>query len=657
LRTSSQFKTNGRLNISEPSDLIDLFRVSLLVFLASGFLWLAASPRASAQNKVEVKIETEALETSALGYSSVLAVLSDEDVVRYEKIFTLQERGDMKSAKSLVGQLDNDILLGHVLFQRYMHPTAYRSSYKELSTWLTAYADHPGAKRVYRLAKMRKPSGAKAPVRAERRRWRALPTDPGLRSKPPRRKNTSKRRRVAQIKTHVRSLLRRERPTQALNYVNEKRVQRDLTDHEYGQIRQWIANSYYLENVDSKSLRLSKSIIKKNGKKVPLAYWTAGLSSWRMGEKEEAANYFTHVARAEYVSSHHRSAGAYWAARAYLVTREPKRVIEMLEIAADQNTSFYGILAARQLGIEPGLGEASLTVTRDEIKSALEIKGVARAVALAQIGEVALGEEEMRRAHAKCDATHDPALLVLTQHWHLPSSQLEIADYSDVPALNAGLYPIPEFAPDDGFKLDRALLFAFMRQESKFNSRATSRVGARGLMQLMPRTAVHVAKDRSLRSTNKDRLYEPSFNMMLGQMYIQELMSSYGLNSNLFELLVAYNGGPGNLRKWKRNTVFQDDPLLFIESIPSRETRGFLKAVSRNLWMYRLTLNQEVPSLDLVASGNWPKYLPIETSFLAPKSKTPAIKISVSVEEPSGRVLGRNDLGESDRFFESAPRK
>lgn len=556
--------------------------------------------------------------TATAGVESQYAVLSDDDVSRYRTIFALQERGDMEGANEVLRDVENEILHGHVLFQRYLHPTAYRSNFKELDRWMVRYADHPGARRIHRLATRRKPGGAKAPKRAERRRWRTLPDTSAEKAKPPRRKNKSQRRRVAQIKTHVRSLLRRERPTQALNYLSEKRTQRDLTDHEFDQIRQWIANSYYLENVDKKALFLARDIIKNNERRVPSAHWTAGLASWRLGRIDDAAHHFEALARGDYVSPGQRAAGAYWAARGYLQTRKPQRYEEMLDIAAAHNTSFYGILAARQLGIEPDLGIETLRVSLEDMNKALSIPGVARAVALAQIGEGALGEEEMRLAHAKAKAESDPALLVLTRHWHMPSSQLEIAFYSKVPALNAGLFPVPEFEPDDGFKLDRALLFAFMRQESKFNAHATSRVGARGLMQLMPRTAVHVAKDRSLRGANKDRLYDPSFNMMLGQKYIQELMSSYGLNDNLFELLVAYNGGPGNLRKWKRDTVFQDDPLLFIESIPSRETRGFVEAVSRNLWMYRITLNQSAPSLDLVASGAWPQYLPIETSFAAP---------------------------------------
>lgn len=548
------------------------------------------------------------------GYS----VLSDADVATYRSIFELQERGDWTRANARIRTLENDVLMGHVLYQRYMHPTAYRSKFSELDAWMDQYADQPDAARVWRLANARKPAGAKAPDRPERRRWRTLPNSEAEKAKPPLRRNKSERRRVAQIKIHVRSLLARERPTQAINYLSDRAVQRDLTDHEYDQIRQWIANSYYLENVDEKALRVSQDILKTNSRKVPLAYWTAGLASWRLGAFDDAARYFQGLAAADYVTDNERASGAYWAARALFRIGKPSEAIAMLELAKDNNTSFYGILAARQLGDDPRLGTEALHVSRAELDSALSQPGVARAVALAQVGQSTLAEEEMRLAHGRADAVLDPALLLLAEHWRLPSSQLEIAYYSKVPAINAGLFPVPDFAPDNGFQLDRALLFAFMRQESKFNSRATSRVGARGLMQLMPRTAVHVAKDRSLRSTNKDRLYDPSYNMMLGQSYIQELMSGYGLNENLFELLVAYNGGPGNLKKWKRETNYMDDPLLFIESIPSRETRGFVEAVSRNLWMYRLTLDQAAPSLDLIAAGAWPRYLPVETRFAAP---------------------------------------
>ena len=72
-------------------------------------------------------------------------VLSEEDINRYRSIFELQEQAKWKQADKLIARLENPVLMGHVWFQRYMHPTGYRSKYSELSNWLSEYADHPNA--------------------------------------------------------------------------------------------------------------------------------------------------------------------------------------------------------------------------------------------------------------------------------------------------------------------------------------------------------------------------------------------------------------------------------------------------------------------------------------------------------------------------------
>ena len=69
----------------------------------------------------------------------------------------------MKQAIREMGRVKDPMLKGHVLAQRYLHPTAWRSSYKELSSWLSAYNDHPDASRIYWLAKRRQPAKARAP--------------------------------------------------------------------------------------------------------------------------------------------------------------------------------------------------------------------------------------------------------------------------------------------------------------------------------------------------------------------------------------------------------------------------------------------------------------------------------------------------------------
>ena len=77
------------------------------------------------------------------------------------------------------------------------------------------------------------------------------------------------------------------------------------------------------------------------------------------------------------------------------------------------------------------------------------------------------------------------------------------------------LYPLPNWEPREGYRVDRALIFAFIRQESAFNVRAKSYVGARGLMQLMPATAGFIARKR-FRGSKRNQLYDPALNISLG---------------------------------------------------------------------------------------------------------------------------------------------
>ena len=74
--------------------------------------------------------------------------LSPKDADTYRQIFALQEDGEIKAAAMLIKTLDSDLLMGHVLSQKYLHPTAWRSSFKDLSAWLSRYNDHPSASRI-----------------------------------------------------------------------------------------------------------------------------------------------------------------------------------------------------------------------------------------------------------------------------------------------------------------------------------------------------------------------------------------------------------------------------------------------------------------------------------------------------------------------------
>jgi soluble lytic murein transglycosylase-like protein len=571
--------------------------------LCTALLLLTGAPA-----EAEPQLTNAPIAPVAPGATTAPNVLGAEDIKRYRQIFALIEAGRIAKADALLAQVENDVLKGYALFDKYMHPTAYRSRFKELSAWMRAYGDHPEARRIYKLALRKRADGAARPQKPALRRWREQrqPEISAFQKYNPAR-STAERRSARKIERKVRSLVRQERPTQALNYVSSAAVKAKLTSVERARTQQWIAQSYFAEGLDDKALSLAEEIAERKGDAVPLAHWTAGLASWRKGDVARAANHFEAMAKAKYLNSETRAAGAYWAARAHLVARNADSVVPMLEIAADMPISFYSVLARRLLGepiIEAGTEPRSQP---GRFSEAIKTQGVARAVALAQLGRHAEADVELRRAQGRVRASLDPELLAIAIAHGLPSAQMQIAD-SLGRDYAAWAYPVPDFEPQGGYVLDRALVLAFVRQESHFLTRATSRVGARGLMQLMPRTAMHVTGDRSLARDGRERLYDPQFNLKLGQAYLQELLGRGSPQGNLFMLAVAYNGGPGNLHRWRKEVDADHDPLLFIESIPSRETRNFVENVLTNLWIYRTRMDQNSPSLDAVAEGAWPVY-------------------------------------------------
>ena len=166
-------------------------------------------------------------------------------------------------------------------------------------------------------------------------------------------------------------------------------------------------------------------------------------------------------------------------------------------------------------------------------------------------------------------------------------------------------FPAPNWCPIDGWKVDRSLVYAFVRQESCFNRRAKSAVGALGLMQIMPQTGRELCRILGYPWSVR-KMQEPEFNLSLGQNYLLRLMALPEINNNLIFTAVAYNAGPGNLSKWKKKMNFQEDPLLFIESIPSKETRSFVERIMVNYWIYRSLMGESLSTLDDVASGQFP---------------------------------------------------
>ncbi|MEM9013844.1 MAG: lytic transglycosylase domain-containing protein [Pseudomonadota bacterium] len=542
--------------------------------------------------------------------SDAIRVLTDEDRERYAEIFELQEEGAWTSADKLINAVDDDILMGHVWFQRYMHPTAYRSSYQELKQWMAYYADHPQADRIYKLANKKRPRQSSSQKRPIPRKWRAeastsLHPDTAADYE---RTSTSKLR---QIEGRVRFLSRKERALDALKEIDGHKKRGTITTRQYDRMRSWIAASLYYQGYVDTAEKLASASAKRNGDTGVLAYWIAGLIDFRNDDAHAAFEHFVAMAAVPYQDDALRSAAGFWAARSALKSGNLSSVAPNLEIAAQFPFTFYGQLAIAQLGREHQYQWTPPAARQGDIDALIaEDDRIKRAIALAEIGRKTDADLELRWANGFRSAEDDPAMLAIAMAHDLPSAQLDIALAGGKP-YEAGLYPIPAFTPLGGFKTDRALIYALMRQESKFKTDATSRVGARGLMQLMPRTASYMAKDNSLRSASgRKKLYDPSFNLALGQRYVKYLIDN-SANGNLFHMAAAYNGGPGNLRKWRKE-VDIEDPLLFIESIPNPESRDFVEKVLTNIWVYRARLGQAAPTRDKVAAGELPLYEAID---------------------------------------------
>ncbi len=476
-------------------------------------------------------------------------VLSPDDVKTYGAIFAAQKTGQFAKADSLTPKLGDKSLVGYVLEDRYLGPN-YRSKFAELKAWLEDYGDLVGADQIYRLAVKRAPK--KTPVPApQRAHWRGVAGDGSA--------------------------------------FGDMAVQSDAAERVAAQLR--------AAERDGK--------IARGGVAATQGHWIAGLAAYRLGQFEKAAQHFEAVLQGANAQRTY-SAAAFWAARSWTRTAHPERVLTLYERAASATDTFYGLLAMRVLGRDMNADFAEPALDTVSFAGLMLEKPAHRAVALWQIGHTEPLEAELARAFGQMSPDLDPAFAALARNLGLPALELRAAETAAPTVKLTSLYPVPPYEPQGGYALDQAVILAFARQESRFQPAALSKAGARGVMQIMPQTAVTITHDRSLAGSNKERLDDPIYSMTLGQNYLLDLIERQ--NGDLFSIAAAYNAGEGNLSKWQALREGDTDPLLFIETIPLGETRDYIKRVMTNMWMYRRRLGQPTAGLDDAAAGGWPTY-------------------------------------------------
>lgn len=526
-------------------------------------------------------------------------VLSAEDVQLYGAIFRSEAAGQSAKADASIAKLSDKSLVGYVLQARYLG-AHHCSTFSELKSWLEAHGDLADADRIHQLAVKRAPKGARVatPVPVK---WRGAPgegdafADMNL-------ETDVAQKTLARMRTYDRD----DRAEQS-NTLLKSIAAGPMPQADKDRLAAYVAALYLSEAKNDAALALAEEVAARDSEASAQCHWTAGLAAYRLGKFEAAAKHFEAVSQMGGTAMRTSAAGAFWAARSWMLVGAPERVLPLYRIAAAQPDNFYGLIAARMIGTDEGAGFTEPSLENGTFALLMLNKPAHRAVALWQIGHRAEMQTELARALGEITPDLDSAFAALARHLEAPTLELRAAELASAPDFRlSSLYPVPAYAPTGGYTLDQAMLLAFVRQESRFATDAVSRSGARGLMQIMPRTAALVARDPSLAGVNKIRLDDPTYSMTLGQDYLRTLLQSQG--NNLFSLAAAYNAGTGNLSRWMSVHEGIDDPLLFVESIPVSETRDYVKRVMMNLWMYRKRLGEPVTGLDDTASGSWPVY-------------------------------------------------
>jgi len=133
------------------------------------------------------------------------------------------------------------------------------------------------------------------------------------------------------------------------------------------------------------------------------------------------------------------------------------------------------------------------------------------------------------------------------------------------------------------YGIDPYIAAGLIRQESVFNPNAISRVGARGLMQVMPATGQQISRRQGIGTISAADLYNPTINIKLGMSYLAQMLGEFG---RIEYAAAAYNAGPGRARAWRAERAGWDIEE-WVESIPFTETRGYVQGVLRYAANYR----------------------------------------------------------------------
>src|SRR5271166_3315058 len=456
--------------------------------------------------------------------------LSPSEAAQVRRIFYLQGSGSVAEAARETERLQNDLLLGAVLADRYLRG---RPTEAELAAWLIRFGDQPDAPTIRGLLERLAPTST-APPAAD-----PLP---------------SSRRVAGRALSGSRLLFVQNRDADA---VATARMRPD----------------------DAEAQLIGR------------------LAALRLGQGDAAALFDAAYRTASTPAL--RAAGAFWTARVAQHGGDRGKFATWMRRAALEGDTFYGLIARRALGPAVACVPGE-TLGNADMEALLAAPQGRRAFALLQVAEKRLAEAELRALWSDTaqDGTFDRSIVLAARAVGFADLAAEI-EQSGIPRPDGAA--LVRLRPASGFLVDPPLVYALVRHESNFRAAAVSSGGARGLMQIMPRTAHAVA------GAQANHLQDPEVNLAIGQQYLLTLAADEVIDGDLIRLLAGYGQGQFGLRKWIDAVRDEGDPLMFIEAIPSGHTRAFIEDSLVYSWHYATALHLPASSLDALAAGQYPR--------------------------------------------------
>jgi len=369
-----------------------------------------------------------------------------------------------------------------------------------------------------------------------------------------------------------------------------------------------VAFIYYVLGLDMDARRVSDTWRQgAAGEWGAQAAWVSALASWRISDYNSASADFQQAARLS-DQRELREGGYYWAARSEQAAGRAASVERLLQAAAlapEGSESFYGLLARETLGMSTRIAGDPFAAYDAPVE---QFPNVQRAIELAKIGEPALAEQMLVHQAKIGRPTEHHALIDVAKRLDLPAAQLRLAKYGQYGAQAdaADRYPNPHWSPVNGWRVDPALAFGHIVQESAFHRTAVSTAGAVGLMQVLPITAQQMSAATGV-PYSRASLTDPRYNLEFGQSFIERMRGSSATAGQLPRVIASYNAGPLPVARWA-SINDKGDPLLWIESIPYWETRYYVPAVLRNMWVYQGLDGEQTPTLKAMAEHRWPSF-------------------------------------------------